>query len=431
MPKSSNNAVIEALALPTIHEELRCFNPGIILLGLYFVLEFGSIQGLYEMPNILRLPLITSVLSISFVGYYLIKGRIELKRDTVIFFCAFCIFMIIYIFLTTIDFRARENGIKLYLMYMIYYLLMISSINNINELILTLDIWLASMAYTCLHGILQGGLLWGSQWVSDENIFSIMCAIGISFSYFLFLSYKSWRKKICYAICLVLYFGGIITAASRGGLVTLFIVGSMCWLFSKNKLRSLVLIFLLISTVITFMPNNFLTELQHVDKDVQQGQAGERVYLWRLAVDMFNDNKIVGVGPFNFGEYFPNYDERAENRDTMGGINWRGQKWVAHSTPITFLAETGIIGITLLSFLQFCLLKNWRRANQKLGYEYDGEIEKRNSGVLNILNNAGLISQMGFWVGSLFLTLTSYPFYYCIVWFSDIVIKLMLEYNKS
>jgi O-antigen ligase len=419
--------VANSFALPSISDELKSFNTGIVLLGIYFVLEYGSVQGLYETPNNWRLPLITAVASILYAGYCLVAGEINTKNRSVRIFSAYCVFMILYTYVATIDPTARENGIKLYLMYLVNYFVMISSVKNIRQLILIIDIWLASMSYTCLHGILQGGLVWGNQWVQDENQFAVMCAIGVPFAYFLLISSELRTKKICYAICLVLYIGGIVMSASRGGLLSGSIVGFLCWQFSKNKFRSLILVIATITLVFSFAPDRFFTEVQSFTEDEQVGDPGERMYLWRLATNMFHDNKLLGVGPFNYGEYYVCYDQQAEYRDTMEGVTWRGQKWVAHSTPFTHLAETGIVGSSLILLLQFKLLINWRRTKRRFS-----KMKKEMScDVIDVLNNSNIIAQIGFWVGSLFLTLNCFPFYYCVVWVSDTVHNISYTTNNG
>jgi O-antigen ligase len=419
--KSIDNSV--ATALPGIAEELKSFNTGIVLLSSYFILEFGSAQGLYETPNDLRLPLVTAVLSILYAVYSLFAGKIRFDHNTLKAFAAFMLFMLIYTTAATLDPTLKENGSKLYLMYLVNYLVMVASVRNLNQLILIIDVWLASMAYTCLHGVLQGGLVWGNQWVHDENQFAVMCAIAFPFAYFLFITFKTWPKKACYAICIILYLSGIVMAASRGGLVSIAVVGIFCWHFTQNKLRSFVIVVATASMIFAFAPARFFSETQNLTEDEQHGQVGERIYLWRLAFHMYSDNKLLGIGPFNYGDYFLAYDQQAEARDTMGGVTWRGQKWTPHSTPIAFIAEIGTIGLAILICLLYCLFKNWQKIRS---HNMAIDKQKRIKLIpLYMLNQAGIVALAGFWVGSLFLTLTWFPFFYCLVWFSDSAYRIL------
>ncbi len=416
--RETDNSVTTSYSLPSIKEELNSFNFGIVLLASYFILEFGSLQGLYIWPNTLRLPLITAVISICYAAYALINGQVGLKYKSTKVLMVYLLFMILYAYSETMDERARSAGIKLYLMYGVSYIVMLASVKELKQLILIIDIWLASTAYTSLHGILQGGLVWGNQWVHDENQFAVMCSTCFPFAFFLFLKFELKIKKACYLFCMILYLGGCVMAASRGGILSMGLVGVFCWFYNKYKLRSLIMISVLMIAVLSFAPSRFFTETHNMTSDEQQGNVGERLYLWHLAINMFKDNKLLGVGPFNYGDYFVRYDRKAEWRDTLGGVTWRGQKWVAHSTPMTFMAETGIVGVALIILLQYALIKNWQSAKTKMAEKEDW-FNSEGIHTLFVLSNAGMISMVGFWAGSLFLTLNWYPFFYCIVWFFD------------
>ncbi len=420
-----DNLEMTSKSLPSIKEELNSFNFGIVLLASYFILEFGSFQGLYEWPNTLRLPLITAGLSICYAAYALAVGKVRLDYNSAKILTLFLFFMIFYTLTETIDEKSRSAGIKLYLMYWVSYIVMLASVKELKQYILIVDVWLASTAYTSLHGILQGGLVWGNQWVHDENQFALMCATCFPFAFFLFLRFELKIKKACYLFCMILYLGGCVMAASRGGILSMGLVGIFCWFNNKYKLRSLIIISLLLITVLSFAPSRFFKETHNLTTDEQQGGAGERLYLWRLAFNMFQDNILLGVGPFNYGDNFLKYDRKAERRDIMGGVTWRGQKWVPHSTPITFLAETGFVGVMLIILLQYALFKNWQVGRTKMAGNENLLNSDKGTHTLFMLNNAGMISMAGFWAGSLFLTLTWYPFFYCIVWFFDTSFKLL------
>ena len=256
-------------------------------------------------------------------------------------------------------------------------------------------------------------MIWGNQWLSDENIYAVFCCTGIPFAYVLWLRYDSKWKKLCYLICLSLYIIGVAQAGSRGGFLAFSVVVFMFWWISKKKIKGVMILIFFGIAILVALPQMIYEEIKQINVDEQEGESGERTYLWRLGIDMFNDHKVVGIGLGNYGEHYLAYDQMADARDRFGGINWRGHKMVAHSTPVSFLAETGIVGIALLVIFlvsltqQFVRHRTWHRNN-----------------IVGLLGMACAIAMLAFWVGSLFLTLTVYPFFYNIAWLSSIILYL-------
>lgn len=79
----------------------------------------------------------------------------------------------------------------------------------------------------------------------------------------------------------------------------------------------------------------------------------ERVYMWKAAIEMFKEHPIAGVGKGNWAkEARDNYFPRFKNEWPVFGAFAH-----AHNVYLTWLAETGIIGLTL--FLSFWLSVAW------------------------------------------------------------------------
>lgn len=411
--------------LPTIRQEISSCNLGIAIVGLYFILEFGSFQGLYgPVVNMLKLPTIVAGSSVLYALYLFFSGHWQAGKKTILFYCL-CLYVITMSYFMTTHSIVFENNLKLFLVYLSNYIVLAYSVKTVTELVFILDIWLASVAYTCLHGILQGGLVWSSIWVSDENQFAVLCCTAIPFAYFLMGLYQSKMKKACYLICLVLYFTGVVFATSRGGFLACFVVLIGLWLSSDKKLRVVTMISCLAVLILSLAPPSFFDEFENISEDEQAGTAADRLYLWRLGMDMFRDHPLLGIGPFNYSEFIYPYDQKAEARDTTGGINWKGQKRVAHSTPVTLLAEFGLVGTLWFVLLQFALVRSWWTMKKKA----KGSAPNCLSGdsFLFLMASAAIIGQLAFWAGSLFLTLTWFPFWYVLVAFSELATKCGLE----
>jgi len=398
--------------LPTIAEELKAFSPGIAIIGAYYGLEFGSLQGLYPLMNTLRLPTITAVAALGYALWLLLNGRVRVDKVTVCY-ALFTLYIITNAYLLTESSENREATIKLFLTYFAYFVIGVTVVHQLDSFVLLLDILLAFMAYTCLHGMLQGGIVWGNQWLSDENIYAVFCCTGIPFAFVLFLQYPSKIKKIYYAICLSLFVIGVVLASSRGGFLAFSVIVCLFWFLSRQKLKGLLLLVILGLVAIIVAPPNILREFEQINVDAQEGNAGERTYLWRLAGNMYQDHKMTGIGIGNYGELFPAYDQMAEARDKFGGVNWRGQKMVMHSTPLSFLAETGLVGVSLLILLLV-----------SIGYQLIYILRNEEMLLCRSFGIALASVTLSFWVGSIFLTLTVYPFFYNIILIVGVFLNL-------
>ena len=93
--------------------------------------------------------------------------------------------------------------------------------------------------------------------------------------------------------------------------------------------------------------------------------------------------------------------------------------------------DSGIrnIGIIILLVLQIHLYKNWKVIYKRKLSDIEGQID--NIKVLVTLTHSNLITQMGFWMGALFLSLLQYPFYWCLPALSESWKNIYLEYEKS
>jgi O-antigen ligase len=394
-------------------EEVKSLNIGILIVGGFFALELGSLQGLYPVVNDLKIPTLIAFFGVFYTGYLILSGQLYLcffsKQ-----FSIFCLYLILNIVILTISHANSENQLKLMVSYISYFTIVLCTVKSLSEFVLLLDILLASMAYSCLHGMFQGGIVWGNQWLSDENIYAVFCTIGIPYAFVMFSLYKSVVKKLCYAICLILYTVGNFLALSRGGFLAFAGILIIMWWYGKKKLRSILFLGILLMVSLSFIPTDVYHELKQITVDEQQNAPGERFYLWRLGINMFKDHMVFGIGMGNYGEYYTKYDIKAEGRDTFGGVTWRGHKWVVHSTPVSFLAESGIIGTVLLVIL---LYKIWSSLKYILRMMSDPFYTQ--------LAIASISSLAAYWIGAMFLTLSLYPFFFTIIIITGVFIKIV------
>jgi O-antigen ligase len=301
---------------------------------------------------------------------------------------------------------------------MINYLLIISVVKKPHQYTLLIDVWLLAIAHSCFHAFMQGGKIWGSQWLKDENQISAMLVTAIPFAFFMLISNESKLKKCFYAGCLTSFTAVIILSFSRGGFVALLTVAFFCWLATERKLLSIIIISAATVCILYMAPPDFFDEMETIKEGTEESTAGARIYQWRLATQMFIDHPIVGIGPLNYPHKFSEYDQVNENKYFIG------RKLVLHSTPFTFLSETGLFGTAMIIFLQILLFHNWR-----ITTSFDQNIgNRKDTRIFIALGHASAISLIGFWVASIFLHLVPFPFYWILVPFSESVKRLKIQY---
>ena len=157
------------------------------------------------------------------------------------------------------------------------------------------------------------------------------------------IGYLAWlgRKKQLLAIPYL----GIITAAllltrSRGGWVG-FAAMILCFTLFNRKFWSILLIIALFCGVL-FLASPLLQERLLSIFSLQQSTNAERIYIWKVTLNMIQDHPLLGVGP---GIYPFTYDKY-----TQPGIEKKFlHKSFAHNLYLQVPAELGIP-----AFIIFC-----------------------------------------------------------------------------
>jgi O-antigen ligase len=414
--------------LPGPFDNLRDINLGIVLLGLYLLFDFGTFQGVFEFINEYRLPFITAAVSVIYAVYLIAAGRVNLRSNTTRIFIVLCLFIIVYSIVSTENTAQAHSNTTLFLQYLANYLIMVACVKKPSQFILLIDIWLAALIHSSFHTIMQGGKIYDSIWLSGENDLPVVCATAFPFALILFTNYKSKVKKVCYGIAIAFYFVAVVVTASRGGTLSMILVVLLCWVFYKHKLRNLLLILIAAIVIFSYGSERFFSEMETLEQGTKETTADERIYLWKIAREMFYDYPILGVGPLNYPFHVLQYDTEERYYHLYFDL---GMMKVAHSTPFTWLAEMGIVGGMILTLLEISMYKNWRCVYKAKRGAFGNGLGHRDSYLLKSINNACAISQVGFWVGALFLSLMIYPFYWVLVPFSETWKHILLEYKDA
>ncbi|MBT8386681.1 MAG: O-antigen ligase family protein, partial [Ignavibacteria bacterium] len=317
---------------------VKDFNVGIVFIGIYILMDFGSISGLFPVLNYtLRLPFIIASGSILYAIYLVLTRRTDFKSPTTKIFTIMCLFIVLYAAIATKLPIVRNGVIKSFFFYLAMYLIFISSVKSTSQFILIIDIWLASVAFSSYHGIMQGGLVWGNNWLADENEIALLAAMAVPFAFILFLEYKSKIKKTCYLICLVLYITVSVVGYSRGGMLSMAGAAFFCWILLKKKVRMLLMMIIALFLIINLAPAIYFEEMATLQSGTEESTAESRIYFWKKGAEMLYDNPFFGVGPQNYPYFFPIYDN--------GERYLEPEMRHPHSFPVQWIAEMGIVGL--------------------------------------------------------------------------------------
>lgn len=420
-----HNPSILGTSISDTMPRFRDINYGIILVGTYFLFDFGSFQGVFEIVNQLRLPFILALLSVIYAIYLVMNRQIDFREQTTINFLVLVLFIIIYSQLLTVDAPDRKALLTLFLQYLANYLIIVACVKKPSQFIFLIDVWLLAILHSSYHAIFQGGKLYDSIWLRDENHISLVVAMALPFAFVLLREHQSKIKKTLYLICILFYVAANVVAASRGGALSLIIAGLLCWSLYGQKLLNLFILLSITILVFSFAPQKYFNEMKTLEQGTEEGTADDRIYLWGFAIQMFKDHPVIGVGPMNYPAYFWSYEKGARYQAK------RALRRVAHSTPIQWLAETGLVGSVILLMLQKSLYRNWRNRYFHNKINSNQSTASKDIRFLTNMSHSCAISQIAFWLGALFLTLINYPFYWCLPAFSVAWKNISLDYFTS
>lgn len=183
----------------------------------------------------------------------------------------------------------------------------------------------------------------------------------------------------------------VMATGERGTMLGLVAMGLVVVLVGKQKLRKLFLIGIAAFAIFHVMPDQFKARFETAGKD---GTSQARLKYWARGLEMYQDHSVLGIGYNNWIRYYSeNYPGESLRKD---------HQEVAHSTPITVLAEMGTLGFVFFYGMALAtIVTNIRTMRAVKGSE------EKIWYFLAFGLNVGLI---GFLVASSFVTEHEFPF---------------------
>ena len=379
------------------------------LVLIWLILEYIRPQELIPGLGVLRLSLVvTALLGVT----VLLSGRLRLTDRPTKLFILFLALMVPHVPLATNNYWALWT---LYAMCALFcvYLAITTSFQSLSTIKTFVAMWLGIHVFLGIYGIRSGGTGVGG-FLGDENDFALTLVMGIPYAYFTqYLTASKFKKLMLFGFIALLTLAAMMTF-SRGGFLALSAVWVYCWLFSRNRIRSGIVIGLLIVVGVMFAPESYHERIRSIwEQGASEGTTGEdRLYQWKIGLRMFAGNPVFGVGQENFPWRFSEY----EGTDTVQGKSRAGR--AAHSLYFTLLPELGLVGTLIFAMMASCVARDLRLL-ARLSQARDSDDSDRQTLKLHA---QGITRAMGgsfvaYFIGSAFISTLYYPHFWLLMAF--------------
>ncbi len=269
-----------------------------------------------------------------------------------------------------------------------------------------LFIWVAVLSigfYAAKGGIftiLTGGAsrVWGPPggFIEENNALAVATIMIIPLINYLRL--VSGRPIVRYGLLALMLLSAVsaLGSQSRGALLAISAMTAFLWVRSSKKWVGGVVLVVVASSLIAFMPASWEQRMNTMQTYEQDGSASARLEAWRMCFNLANDRPIGG----GFAIY---------TRETYAKYNPNSRlPQAAHSIYFSVLGEHGWVGLFLYLLLGI------------LSYRLGSRIRRDTKAVPQAAwayNLAGMcqVSLIGFAVGGAFLSLVYFDFTFNII----------------
>jgi putative inorganic carbon (hco3(-)) transporter len=147
-----------------------------------------------------------------------------------------------------------------------------------------------------------------------------------------------------------------LSTYSRGDFLAACFLGSMYWLHSRKKIRSLVVLLVMLVIVVPQLPDAFWGRMQTIQtyQEEQDDSALGRLHFWQVALRMAEAHSILGVGFNAYNRAYNHYDF-SEGR--------YGRSRSVHSSFFGVLAELGYGGLALFALILLAAFRSCQRVS--------------------------------------------------------------------
>lgn len=251
------------------------------------------------------------------------------------------------------------------------------------------------------HIVRLGGFSGG--YFGGAGDFAVMLNVIIPFAFFLAINGRPLIFRPMAFIMGLILIAGMVVTRSRGGLIAFGVIMLGFGYFglrSKGFFKKFISILLVVGAIggiIAFAPSAFKERAATIADYQHQATATRRIEYWKLGIKMFLSNPIIGVGAGNFPIRYWDF----------GG--WEKRWRVPHNMFIEVLSEIGMLGFLCLMLLLYFTFKDSRNTAKLLSNLGD------KGTFLLAINQAAILSLIGYCAGGMFQSIFTYPIFYIII----------------
>jgi probable O-glycosylation ligase (exosortase A-associated) len=193
----------------------------------------------------------------------------------------------------------------------------------------------------------------GVPFLGDNNLVAVGMAMLLPVIGALGATSSGWKKRAFQFLGIGVLYRGLSTY-SRGGFLSMTVVGVVWFWRSPHKLRTLAAVALATALIIPVLPQEFWDRMSTITApaDARDDSAQSRLHFWQVAVAMANDRPLLGVGHSGYSRSYNEYDWTEGQYLTNRAV---------HSAWFGVLAELGYPGLVMFALILWFSLRACRR----------------------------------------------------------------------
>ena len=302
-----------------------------LLVFIYFTYPEMYIWGIKEYRVVFFLNIVLLLCVLYTQGKLNIFGD---KYSIVIICFVFSVF--ISALFAKVNTNIAMNYAGLFFKLLIFWVLLKNILNDITKIELFYWVCLASLTFLAGWGVQQyvlGNIRlenFGGGQISGSNQLASALIWGVPIAYFNMLHSDGKKRKFAATSCLLILFAGIVCTESRQAFMAILFYAGYVFVNSKRKVVLTVTVFLVLLCSLSLVPEGYFDRMETIQNYEDDTSAMGRIDIWKVAIRMWNDNPIIGVGGRNFFPMAARYTSHVR---------------VTHNTYFQILSEEGLLGI--------------------------------------------------------------------------------------
>jgi len=205
----------------------------------------------------------------------------------------------------------------------------------------------------------------------------------------------SQPMRILLGYSALLLLGGVAVSMSRGGWISTSlslaaVIGILGWQ-RQFRLRGILLTCVVFGLIGAFLLKSDFAQdrLRNINQPGTMGHVGSRAELWGAAIDVWQEEKLMGVGPGHFDHRFPAHrPERLQSRPVR-----------VHNDYLNTLVDWGLVGMLLVGLMLGTMIsgiiKSWKYS-QRTSRDLSAKTSNRAAFVLGSTIGLGSIALHSF-----------------------------------